>query len=388
MDEWSDTHRELRAEFADWYEVLGEGHLDADRDADRTAGLPAHQWEQVRASGLLRLPFSPEWGGRGLDLLSTMYVLEGLGEGCRDGGLCFSLCTQIVSAGIPLQRFGSPELKARHLPGICAGTTITAHAITDPGGGSDVLGMGMTAKPDGDDWILDGDKVFVTNGPVADLIVVYAVTDRDLGPFGLTAFLVERDTPGLLTGPDVPKMGLRTSPLGELTLRDCRVPAGNVVGRPGMGFTVLEHVMRWEILCSFIVQAGAMRHRLDRCVEHASRRRQFGRPIGSFQMVAGQIVDMKIGVETARRWLYDAARGFAAGRDVATDIAIAKVVTSEANVRSALAAIQIFGGSGYLTGTGLEKDLRDAVGGTIYSGTSEMQRIRIARMLGLKESHT
>ncbi|MEU5862749.1 MULTISPECIES: acyl-CoA dehydrogenase family protein [unclassified Nonomuraea] len=384
MDEWSDTHRELRAEFADWYEVLGEGHLEA----DRAAGLPAEKWEQVRASGLLRLPFAPEWGGRGLDLLSTMYVLEGLGEGCRDGGLCFSLCTQIVSAGIPLQRFGSPELKARHLPGICDGTTITAHAITDPGGGSDVLGMGMTAKQDGDDWILDGDKVLVTNGPVADLFVVYAVTDRDLGPFGLTAFLVEKDTPGLLTGPDVPKMGLRTSPLGELTFRDCRVPAGNVVGRPGMGFTVLEHVMRWEILCSFIVQVGAMRHRLDRCVEHASRRRQFGRPIGSFQLVAGRIVDMKIDVETARRWLYDAARGFVAGRDVATDVAIAKVVASEANVRSALAAIQIFGGSGYLTGTGLEKDLRDAVGGTIYSGTSEMQRIRIARMLGLKESHT
>lgn len=384
MYEWNDTHRELRAEFAHWYEVLGDGHLEADRDA----GLPARKWEQVRASGLLRLPFHTEWGGRGLDLLSTMYVLEGLGEGCRDGGLCFSLCTQIVSAGIPLQRYGSAELKARYLPRICDGTLITAHAITDPEGGSDVLGMGMTAKPDGDHWVLDGEKVFVTNGPVADLIVVYAVTDRDLGPFGLTAFLVDRDTEGVVAGPDVPKMGLRTSPLGELSFRGCRIPAGNVLGRPGMGFAVLDHVMQWEILCSFIVQVGAMRHRLDRCVEHAGRRRQFGRPIGSFQLVAGQIVDMKIAVETSRRWLYDAAEGLTKGRDVTTDIAIAKVLTSEANVRSALSAVQIFGGRGYLAETGLEKDLRDAIGGTIYSGTSEMQRIRIARMLGLKESQT
>jgi alkylation response protein AidB-like acyl-CoA dehydrogenase len=400
MYEWSETHRGLRAEFADWYEVLGDGHLEADREADREAGrdaegqtgrdagLPGRKWEQVRASGLLRLPFAFEWGGRGLDLLSTMYVLEGLGEGCRDGGLCFSLCTQIVSAGIPLQRFGSAELKARYLPGICDGTTITAHAITDPAGGSDVLGMGMTAKPDGDHWILDGDKVFVTNGPVADLIVVYALTEPELGPFGLTAFLVERDTEGVRAGQDLPKMGLRTSPLGELTFRNCRIPAGNVLGRPGMGFAVLDHVMRWEILCSFIIQVGAMQHRLDRCVAYATERCQFGRPIGAFQMVAGQIVDMKIGVETSRRWLYDAAEGVIGGRDVTTDIAIAKVLTSEANIASALSAVQIFGGRGYLAETGLEKDLRDAVGGTIYSGTSQMQRIRIARMLGLKEAST
>lgn len=383
MHEWSDTHRALRTEFSDWYEILGEGHLDADRDA-----APMGKWDQVRASGLLRLPFAPEWGGRGLDLLSTMYVLEGLGEGCRDGGLCFSLCTQIVSAGIPLQRFGGAELKARHLPRICDGTTVTAHAITDPEGGSDVLGMGMTAKPDGDHWVLEGDKVFVTNGPIADLFVVYALTERELGPFGLTAFLVERDTEGVVVGEDVPKMGLRTSPLGELSLRNCRVPAGNVLGRVGLGFTVLEHVMRWEILCSFITQVGAMQHRLDRCVEYASQRRQFGRPIGSFQMIADLIVDMKIGVETARRWLYGAAEGLAAGRDVTADIGIAKLLTSEANVKSALSAVQVFGGRGYLAETGLEKDVRDAVGGTIYSGTSQMQRIRIARMLGLKESQT
>ncbi|UBU18002.1 acyl-CoA dehydrogenase family protein [Nonomuraea gerenzanensis] len=393
MYEWSQAHHELRAEFAPWYEVLSEGHLDADNDpgsdTDSDGGSPIRKWEQVRASGLLRLPFHTEWGGRGLDLLSTMYVLEGLGEGCRDGGLCFSICTQLVSAGIPLQRFGGPELKARYLPGICDGSTITAHAITDPRGGSDVLGMGMTAKPDGDDhWILDGDKVFVTNGPVADLIVVYALTDASLGPFGLTAFLVERGTEGLLAGPDLPKLGLRSSPLGELSLRNCRIPAANVLGRPGLGFAVLDHVMRWEILCSFIVQAGAMRHRLDRCVAHATQRRQFGRPIGSFQMIADQIVEMKIGVENSRRWLYDAAEGVVRGRDVTTDVAIAKVVTSEANVRSALAAVQIFGGRGYLAETGLEKDLRDAVGGTIYSGTTQMQRIRIARMLGLKESQT
>ncbi|MGE5830337.1 MAG: acyl-CoA dehydrogenase family protein [Micromonosporaceae bacterium] len=369
----------LRAEFDPWYRELGADHLAYDRDA----AFPAEKWELVRRSGLLRLPFDPRWGGRGLDLPSTMYVLEGLGAGCRDGGLSFSVSTHIVSTGVPLHRFGSDELKARYLPGVCDGTAIGAHAITDPGGGSDVLAMGMTAKADGDYWRLDGEKAFVTNGPIASILVVYAVTDRALGPFGLTAFLVERDTPGLLVGPQTPTMGLRTAPLGEVSFQDCRVPAASVLGRTGLGFTVLDHVMKWEILCSFIINVGEMRHRLARCLDYAKERSSFGRPIGSYQSVANHIVDMKIGVETASRLLYDAAIAFVNGADVTTDVALAKLVASEANVRSALAAVQIFGGRGYLTETGLEKDLRDAVGGTIYSGTSEIMRTRIARMLGL-----
>jgi len=366
---------ELRAGFEPWFATLSG-----------VGGDFAGRWKLVRESGLLRLPFDPKWGGSGLDLLSTMRVLEGLGRGCRDAGLAFSLVTQLVSAGVPLQRYGSAELKARYLPGICDGALITAHAITDPAGGSDVLGMGMTARPDRDWWVLDGRKAFITNGPVASLLVVYAVTDRAAGPLGLTAFVVERDTPGLSAGAELRTMGLSGAPMCDLAFDGCRVPAGNVLGGTGRGFLVLSHVMTWEVLCSFIVTAGEMRHRLDRCVRYANERTAFGQPIGTFQSVANRIVDMRIGVETARRWLYDAARAVQEHPGVGgaeAEVAIAKLVTSEANVASALHAIQIFGGAGYLTSTGLEQGLRDAVGGTIYSGSSEIQRTRIARLTGL-----
>jgi alkylation response protein AidB-like acyl-CoA dehydrogenase len=194
---------------------------------------------------------------------------------------------------------------------------------------------------------------------------------------------VERDTPGLRVGAPVAKLGLRTSPLGELSFEDCRVPASRVLGRPGGGFLVLDHVMRREILCSFVVNAGEMRHRVARCVEYARTRTQFGRPIGSYQAVAHKIVDMEIGVETARHWLYGTARRMAAGENVTRDIAMAKLVTSEANVASALAAVQVFGGNGYMAEFGIEAELRNSVGSTIYSGTSEIQRNRLASLLGL-----
>jgi alkylation response protein AidB-like acyl-CoA dehydrogenase len=312
-----------------------------------------------------------------------MYLLESLGHGCREGGLSFSVCTHIVSAGVPLQRFGSDELKDRYMHRLCDGRAIGAHAITEPEGGSDALGMHTRALDHGDHYVLTGTKAFVTNAPVADVFVVYARTKPEGGPFGLTAFLVDRDTPGLSTGAAVPKMGLRGSPIGEVVLDDCEVGAANVIGRPGAGFLVLDHVMKWEILCSFVISVGSMQHRLERCIEYARAREQFGRPIGAFQSISNKIVDMKIAVETARRWLYDTAERFARGEDVTTDIAIAKLLASEANVAAALAAVQIFGANGYTTAYGLEADLRDAVGGTIYSGTSEIQRNKIARMLGL-----
>jgi alkylation response protein AidB-like acyl-CoA dehydrogenase len=178
-------------------------------------------------------------------------------------------------------------------------------------------------------------------------------------------------------------MGLKTSPLGNLTFKDCVVPATNVVGQVGKGFLVLDYVMKWEILCCFTIALGAMQFRLERCVEFVRSRVQFGSPIGSYQLISSKIVDMKIGAESARKWLYGSAAKFLEGADVTTDIAVAKLITSEANLKSAADAVQIFGGRGYLTETGMEKDLRDAMGGTIYSGTSEVQRVKIARLLGI-----
>jgi alkylation response protein AidB-like acyl-CoA dehydrogenase len=376
---WNDEQRALRNAVLEMGDALSRDHVEHDR-----AGLfPREKWDLLRATGIFGLPFDPQWGGLGQDLPTTMYVLEGLGYASRDAGLSFSTSTQLVSAGVPLSRFGSPELRARYLPGICDGSLIGAHAISEPDAGSDVMSMRTHATPDGDDFILTGSKTYVSNGPVAGLIIVYARTGTRGNPAALTAFAVEADTPGLSVGKPLDKMGLRTSPLSEVFLDGCRVPRGNMVGSVGSGFLVLDHVMKWEILCSFSVTVGEMQYRLERCVDYARIRKVFGSPIGSFQLVSSKIVEMKIGVETSRRWLYDTAEKLVRRKNVAADLAIAKLLTSEHNVSSAVAAVQIHGGLGYMTETGLEKDVRNAIAGTIYSGTSEIQRQRIAKLIGL-----
>jgi alkylation response protein AidB-like acyl-CoA dehydrogenase len=376
---WNEDQRALRAAIEDLGEVLSKDHVERDADGE----FNSDAWARIRETGLLGMPFDPAWGGLGQDLLTTMYVLEGLGYSCRDGGLSFSTSTHMVSTGVPLQRFGSGALKDRYLKRVCDGSAIGAHAVTEPEGGSDVMAMRTSAVLDDGYYLLNGSKTFVSNGPVADVFVVYARTGTPGSPAAITTFLVDRGTPGLTVGKPIAKMGLRTSPLCELYLDDCRVPAANILGSVGAGFLILDHVMKWEILCSFIINAGEMQHRLERCARYARSRIQFGQPIGSFQSVANKIVEMKIAVENSRKWLYDTANKLQDGENVTVDIAISKLITSESNVSSALAAVQVFGGYGYTAEYGLEKDLRNAVGGTIYSGTSDIQRQRIATMIGL-----
>ncbi|MGH3972830.1 MAG: acyl-CoA dehydrogenase family protein [Pseudonocardiaceae bacterium] len=377
--EWNADQIALREGLARWHEALSADHIEQDEQG----AFSWDKWKLIQQCGILSLPFDQRWGGLGQDLITTMYVLEGLGEGCRDGGLSFSVTTSMASVGIPLEHFGSAELKDKYLPRICSGEAIGAHAITEADGGSDAMHMRTKANRDGDHFILRGSKTFVSNGPIADMFVIYAGTHPAGGPLGTTAFLVERDTPGLEIGKPIKKMGLRTAPLSELFFDQCRIPASRVIGRVGGGFLVLDYVMKREILFSFIVNVGEMQHRLDRCIDYAKTRTQFGKPIGSYQAIANKIVDMKIRLETARKWLYDTAERLVNGQNVTVDMAIAKLLTSESNVTSSLAAVQIFGGNGYMTEYGLEKDVRNAVAGTIYSGTTEIQYNRIASMLGL-----
>lgn len=379
MIEWNDDQRALRDVILAMGDQLSDRHIYHDRESE----FSHEKWRLLGDTGLYGLPFDEEWGGLGQDLLTTMFVLEGLGYGCRDAGLSFSASTQLVSTGVPLHRFGSPELRQRFLPGICDGSLIGAHAITEPDGGSDVMAMRTTAREDGDDYVLDGSKTFVSNGPIAGLFVVYARTGSAGNPGALTAFAVEATTPGLSVGQPLEKMGLRNAPLCEVFLDGCRVPKSNMIGSAGAGFLVLDHVMKWEILCSFSITVGEMQHRLERCIEYARTRMSFGRPIGSYQLISSKIVEMKIGVEDSRRWLFDTAELFVGKKNIAIDLAIAKLITSEHNVRAALDAVQVFGGHGYMTEHGIEKDLRNAVAGTIYSGTSEVQRQRIATLIGL-----
>jgi alkylation response protein AidB-like acyl-CoA dehydrogenase len=379
LNKWNSDQLALRDGLARWHDDLSEGHVERDEEG----AFSWDKWKLIQETGILSLPFDERWGGLGQDIVTTMYVLEGLGEGCRDGGLSFSVTTSICSTGVPLEKFGTDDQKKRYLPGICSGDVIGAHAITEAGGGSDAMKMLTKADRDGDEYVLNGSKTFVSNGPVADVIVVYARTRPDAGALGITAFLVDKDSPGLSVGKPLKKMGLRTSPLSELFFDDCRIPAGNVLGRVGGGFLVLDHVMKREILFSFIVNVGEMRHRLDRCIEYAKTRVQFGKPIGAHQSIANRIVDMKIKLETSRKWLYDTGERLMAGEDVTVDLAIAKLLTSESNVESSLSAVQIFGGHGYMAETGLEKDVRNSVAGTIYSGSTEIQYNRVASMLGL-----
>ncbi|SDI44264.1 Acyl-CoA dehydrogenase [Actinokineospora alba] len=379
MIEWNADQTALRAGLAQWCAALSADHVERDEAGEFSWDC----WKLVRQSGILGLPFDEQWGGLGQDLITTMGVLEALGEGNRDGGLSFCVTTSMASTGVPLEAFGTVEQRSRYLPGICSGELIGAHAITESEGGSDALNMLTTARRDGDVFVLNGSKTFVSNGPIADVIVVYAKTRHNAGPLGITALLVDRDTPGLSVGRPMKKMGLRTSPISELFFDDCRIPATQVLGRVGGGFLVLDHVMKREILFSFIVNVGEMRHRLNRCLAYAKSRKQFGQAIGSNQAIANKLVDMRIRVATARKWLYDTAERLVAGHNVTTDLAIAKLLTSEGNLASSLTAVQIFGGHGYMAETGLEKDVRNAVAGTIYSGTTEIQYNRVAAMMGL-----
>ncbi len=376
---WTDEQKGLRKSLNQYFDALSQGVQEDDK-AER---FNRDKWQLVRDSGVLRIPFDAEYGGLGHDVTTLVYVLEHLGYGCRDNGLLFAAATQVVSAAVPLQKFGSDELKERYLPKLIDGEIISAHAISEPNAGSDAMAMITTATEDGDGYILDGKKIWITNGPIADVVTVYAKADTGAGATGITAFLVPSDTPGFNKGEPIEKLGLNTCGFCELEFRDCRVPKANIVGKPGAGFFILEHVMNYEILCIFMMMAGEMQERLERCIKWAKTRRAFDRPIGSNQYIAGKIVDMKLGLENSRKHLYDTAARFAKGRSVTTEISMAKLITSEANVASALSAIQIFGARGYTREYGLEKGLRDAIGAPIYSGTNETQRVRIASMLGL-----
>ncbi|MEE2039436.1 acyl-CoA dehydrogenase family protein [Nocardiopsis sp. CT-R113] len=358
---------------------LNQGHPER----DRAGAFPRQAWRDLASTGLFGSCLPAEHGGHGHGVTDLMRSAETLGRVSRDAGLNFSAATHLASTGFALTRFGGPGLRSRHLPGVATGAAVGSHAITEPDTGSDVLSMSSTGRVDGDAIVLDGHKTYVTNGPVADLAVVYVRTGDTPGPLGLTAVLVPRGTPGAEFGPPIEKNTLRTSPFGTLRLTGCRVPRANVVGGIGTGFLVLDHVMTWEILVSFVINVGEMRHRLDRVVERVRTRRQFGNPLSRFQGVQNSVVDMHIAIETARQALYTAGEAVAAGRRPTAETAVAKILASEANVRTAQAAVELFGGSGVLTETGLEIGVRDALGGPVYSGTNAVQRQKIARTLGL-----
>jgi alkylation response protein AidB-like acyl-CoA dehydrogenase len=357
---------------------------DGVTERDRAQQFSRELWVKCGEIGLQGLPVPQEYGGSGFDPLSTAIALEAFGYGCEDGGLVFSLCAHLLSCVVPLWKFGSEQQKQRYLPGLCDGTLIGVHAMTEPGSGSDAFALRTKATCDGKGFRLNGTKTFISNGPIADLVIVFALTDPDKGYYGgVTAFLVESSAPGFCVSQKFEKMGLRTSPFGELVFEDVYVPAEAVVSAVGAGATLFTHAMDWERICLFASHIGTMERLLEKSIAHARTRKQFGQPIAKFQAVSHRIVDMKVQLEAARLLTYKAAWRLGHATQVSMDAAIAKLFVSEALVHTALETVQLHGGYGYTTEYGLERALRDALGSTIYSGTSEMQKNIIARWLGL-----
>lgn len=352
-------------------------------ERDESGRFDRSLWRAAADFGLVGLPVQTAFGGQELDLLTTVRAMEGLGYGCRDNGLVFSLNAHTWSVVMPIQTFGTDAQRERYLPGLVDGTLIGAHAITEEGSGSDAFNLATTARRTDEGWILNGSKTFITNAPVADVAVVFASVDRSLGADGISAFIVERGDQGFETGKSFSKMGLRTSPMGEVFLEDCLVADDRMLGGEGAGVAIFNSSMDYERACILAANVGAMEHQLERCVERARTWRRFGRPIGDFQAVSHRIADMKLRLETARLLLYRTAWLKDQGRRVGMEAAMAKLYISECMLESSLDAIHVFGAYGYTSEYGVERDVRDAVGGTIYSGTSDIQRTLVARQLGL-----
>jgi alkylation response protein AidB-like acyl-CoA dehydrogenase len=353
------------------------------RERDRLEAFDRELWRQCAHFGVLGMPVPVEFGGMGAGLTTLIAVMEGLGYGTRDQGLLFSLNAHLWTNSMPILKYGTQEQKERYLPGLSDGTLVGANGASEPDAGSDIFSMRTRAERRGDCYVLNGTKTFVTNAPVCDLIVAYATIDRSLGAMGVTAFIVERDRPGVSIGRHMEKMGLRTSPMAEVVFEDCEIPVESRLGREGRGAEVFECSMEWERGCILASGLGAMRRQLEECVAHARARRQFGKPISKFQSVANRLVDMKVRLDTCRPLVYRLGWLKDEGRRAVLEAAVAKLYVSECLVKSSLDAVQVFGGYGFMVEQQVERDLRDAVGSTLYSGTSEIQRNVIAAQLGL-----
>jgi alkylation response protein AidB-like acyl-CoA dehydrogenase len=334
-------------------------------------------------AGLLALPVPTDFGGRGQAPDTTIAAMEGLGHGCPDNGLIFGVNASLWTITLPILEFGTEAQKRRYLPGLCDGTLFGANAASEPASGSDIFSMTTRADRKGDGWVINGRKIWITGAPVADVFVIFATTDPGRGVMGISCFVLPRDTPGLHVVREIPKMGMRTAPMGEVVFENCELPADALLGREGRGSQIFQFALEWErggILASTL---GTMRRQLEKAVEHARRRKQFGQPIGKFQSVSNRIVDMKMRLETSRFLVHRFAWLKAQGKPATAEASMAKLHVSEAFVQNSLDAVRIFGATGYMVETGLERDLRDSVGGVLFSGTNDIQRNIIASSLKL-----
>ena len=389
VDALVDLNHPTKRKTAEWAaEYLHDADLP---QRDQNCEFWSEGWAIAAERGILGLLVDPAYGGSGQDVFTALLTFEGLGYGCRDAGLLFGLSTQVWTMLPLIERFGTEEQKRRYLPELCIGSKRASFCITESESGSDTFSMGTTYeiingdRPD-PSYALSGTKAYITMAPEADVFIVFATSDTTLGQWGVTTFVVDADHPGLTVGPNRPKMGLRTTPFGDVTFDQCELGPEHVLGAVGSGAAIFSAAMEGERAFVLAAQIGAMERQLDTAVAYSRERTQFGQPIGEFQAVSHRLADMKLRHDNARLQLYRAAVLDALGRPSMEASALAKIQASEAAVASSLDAIMTHGAKGYVSEFGVEQDLRNVAGGVVYGGTSDVQRNIVARMLGRKTS--
>ncbi len=349
----------------------------------RQAYFSREEWRLCAEWGLVGLSIPERLGGRGLDALTVAHTVEGFSRGCHDTGLVFAVCAHLFAVAMPIAEHAGDELAAEVLPRLASGEWIGANAITEAEAGSDVFALSCRALRDGDSYRLTGEKSFVTNGPVADCLLVYASTEPKHGYMGISAFVVDADAPGVVRGEHFDKIGLTGTPVSTIRFEDCPVPESRRVGAEGAGASIFSGSMEWERACLFAQYLGVMARQLDDVVAFAKQRRQFGKPIARQQSVAHRIADMKLRLDVGRLLLHRACWMKSQGMPATLEVALSKIAVSEGAVQSGLDAIHLFGGLGVQEQSGVGWALRDAIPSRIFSGTSEIQRDLVARGLGL-----
>ncbi len=348
-------------------------------EIDRTNTFPRDLWPRMGELGLHGITVEEDHGGSGLGYLEHCVAMEEVSRASASVGLSYGAHSNLCVNQI--RRNGSEEQKRRYLPALISGEHVGALAMSEPGAGSDVVSMRCRAERKGDRFVLNGTKMWITNGPVADTLVVYAKTDPDAGPRGISAFLIEKGFAGFSTQPKLDKLGMRGSDTCELVFQDCEVPEENVLGSVGRGVNVLMSGLDYERAVLAAGPLGIMQAALDAVIPYVHERKQFGQPIGEFQLVQGKLADMYVGLNACRAYVYAVARACDAGRTTREDAAGAILYAAEKATRVALDAIQLLGGNGYTNDYPVARLLRDAKLYEIGAGTSEIRRMLIGREL-------
>ncbi|MCG5233786.1 isovaleryl-CoA dehydrogenase [Xanthobacter oligotrophicus] len=348
-------------------------------EIDKTNQFPRDLWPKLGALGLLGVTAEEEYGGSGLGYLEHVIAMEEISRASASVGLSYgahsNLCVNQIS------RNGTAEQKAKYLPKLISGEHVGALAMSEPGAGSDVVSMRTRADKKGDRYILNGSKMWITNGPIAETLVVYAKTDPAAGPKGMTAFLVEKGFPGFSTAQKLDKLGMRGSDTGELVFQDCEVPEENVLGAVGRGVNVLMSGLDYERAVLAGGPTGIMQACMDIVLPYVHERKQFGQPIGTFQLMQGKIADMYVTMNATKAYVYAVAKACDRGATTREDAAGAILYAAEKATWMALEAIQTLGGNGYINDYPTGRLLRDAKLYEIGAGTSEIRRMLIGRQL-------